>query len=108
MINDYSCTVMFWGGWDDEKTNGQFVNANTGETLVKEEGYWPFFPGEPNGGTMESCVVVWPARNAWNDFVCSIGVYGFCHMEPRPRFVLRGWVYSLIVKKSLLNSILID
>ena len=89
-VKHFLYLVMFWGGWDDEATNGQFVNANTGEMLRKEDGYWPFFPGEPNGGSLESCVVVWPARNAWNDFNCGIGVYGFCHMEPRPRFVLRG------------------
>ena len=48
------------------------------------------FPGEPNGGNLENCAVVWPDRNAWNDAPCSHLLNGFCHMQPRPRFVLRG------------------
>ena len=88
-------SVMFWAGWDDEMNDGSFADANTGEVLRKEDGYWPFYPGEPNGGRFENCVVVWPARDAWNDFNCKQRAYGFCNMQPRPRFVLRGMLSLL-------------
>ena len=95
---------MFWAGWDDEETNGVFVNANTKETLRNINGVWQFFPGEPNGGTKENCVVVWPARNGWNDQGCDIGAYGFCHMDPRPRLVLRGNETLLSIKLHNISS----
>jgi hypothetical protein len=40
---------MFWAGYSDEFSEGFFANVNNGEILHKEDGYWPFFPGEPNG-----------------------------------------------------------
>ena len=67
------------------------MNPYTGEILEKENGFWPFYAGEPNGGTLENCVVVWLHRSSMNDQLCdSKTPYGFCNMLPRPTFVLRG------------------
>jgi hypothetical protein len=82
---------QFWAGWDDEKVEGSFASASTGEILNKSAGFWPFHPGEPNGDTMENCVVVWPSTGGqWNDYLCSGKNCGFCHLQIRPRFKLRG------------------
>ncbi len=83
-------SAFFWAGWDDAKLNGHFVDVNTGEVITKDNGYWPFFAGEPNGGDLENCAVVWPARKAWNDAICTVKSFGFCRMQARPRFFMRG------------------
>jgi hypothetical protein len=81
---------MIWAGWDDEKEEGSFANINTGEILRESNGFWPFYPGEPNGERMENCAVIWPSRDAWNDFLCAGSNFGFCQMQVRPRLRLRG------------------
>lgn len=90
----YFCYVQhlanIWGGWSDEPQEGFFSNVNTGVILRKEDGFWPFYPGEPNGELLENCVVVWTAHNAWNDAGCSEEAYSFCHIPTRPNFQLRG------------------
>ena len=82
-----------WAGWDDEKHEGKMAHSNTGRVLRKEDGFWPFYPGEPNGDRLENCAVLWPVRNAWNDLNCKSKAIGFCNIQPRPRFVMRGIQY---------------
>ena len=77
--NTYS--GRFWAGWEDEQQEGIYSNAVTGESLSK--GFWPFYPGEPNGERMENCVAVWVAKNAWNDFSCSWKSHPFCRIKTR-------------------------
>ena len=79
----------FWAGWDDEENDGTFADANTGEPLTSEM-FKPFYPGEPNGGTLENCVMVWALRDAWNDLSCDRYLTGFCHVHRKPRFKIRG------------------
>ena len=47
-------------------------------------------PGEPNGGVLENCAVVWPIRNGWNDYMCFQKAYGYCEIQPRPILIIRG------------------
>ena len=87
----YICfSAHFWAGWNDLKEEGTFADALTEKVLRKEDGYWPWYPGEPNGGTLENCAVVQAKRDAWNDFMCFEKVYGFCQIQPRPNLILRG------------------
>ena len=81
---------MFWAGWNDNKYEGNFANSLTGKVLRKEDGYWPWYPGEPNGGVLENCAVVWPIRNGWNDYMCFQKAYGYCKIQPRPILIIRG------------------
>ena len=73
----------FWAGWDDIEQEGFFANTLSGEVLQKEKGFWPFYPGEPNGELLENCATVWTTRNAWNDLTCSERSYAFCHIQTR-------------------------
>ncbi len=50
----------------------------------------PFYPGEPNGGTLENCIMIWMARDAWNDLNCGSSIMGFCHVQRKPVFKIRG------------------
>ena len=34
-----------WTGWDDEKQEGAWAHPYTRETLKREDGFWPFWPG---------------------------------------------------------------
>ena len=52
--------------------------------------WWPWYAGEPNGGVLENCAVVWANREAWNDFMCFEGAQTFCNIQPRPTLILRG------------------
>lgn len=79
----------FWAGWWDQKNEGLFVDVNTGEVL-KPSDYQPWFYGEPNGDTVENCVVVWTMRQSWNDLSCDKTAWHFCHFERSPYFQLRG------------------
>ena len=80
----------FWAGWNDKINEGYFANYYTGEVLTKEGGFWPWHAGEPNGGVLENCAVVWANRKAWNDFMCFEKAHTFCNIQPRPRLILRG------------------
>ncbi len=66
------------------------MDANSGAILDKSAGYWPFYPGEPNGGTLENCATIWAARGAWNDYQCRDALLGFCMIQAKPRFKIRG------------------
>ena len=35
-----------WTGWDDERQEGSMANTYTGDILRREDGFWPFYPGE--------------------------------------------------------------
>ena len=84
---------MFWAGWNDRKDEGKFAHALTGKELKREDGYWPWYPGEPNGGVLENCAVVWVNRDAWNDYMCFEKAFGYCLIQPRPNLILRGrWI----------------
>ena len=89
----FSLVVQYWAGWNDNKDEGNFVNYRTGKVLRKEDGFWPWAPGEPNGGVMENCAtVVTIGNDGWNDNSCSTSrdCFGFCEIQPRPRLILRG------------------
>lgn len=89
VINNLSLqlTILdrFWAGWDDIEQEGFFANTHTGEVLQKRNGFWPFYPGEPNGELLENCAMVWTTRNAWNDLICTERMYTFCHIQTRDR-----------------------
>ena len=87
-VKMYTCAGMFWAGWDDERKEGTFQNPNTGNSLSKCLDLW--YAGEPNGGRMENCAMVWVPRKAWNDLSCTDFCHGFCHIEARPRTKMRG------------------
>ena len=75
----------------DEEVEGEYVNVNTGEVVVKGSGgYWPFYAGKPNGGTLENCAVVNVHKEKWTDTSCSDFRLGFCSMPTRSRLKLRG------------------
>ena len=82
---------MFWAGWSDKDNEGLFTNVNTGKVLEKkDELYDMWWPGEPNGGVLESCAASWPTRSAWFDMMCSETAKTFCNIQPRPRLIMRG------------------
>ena len=85
-----SPTAMFWAGWNDNSNEGNFINYLDGKVLRKEDGFWPWYPGEPNGGVLENCAAVWPSRDAWFDYMCFEKAQGFCKIQPRPRLIMRG------------------
>ena len=68
---------------------GYFANYNTGQ-ILNTKMWWPWYAGEPNGGVLENCAVVWANRDAWNDFMCFEGAQTFCNIQPRPTLILRG------------------
>ena len=84
-------TGAFWAGWTDIESEGNFTNLVTGEALEENvdlsELWWP---GEPNGGVLESCATIWPSRGAWGDFMCFGMEMAFCNIQPRPRLIMRG------------------
>ena len=57
--------------------------------------------GEPNGDRLENCVVLWPHKKGWNDVDCDSKAIGFCDIQPRPRFLMRG-------KKEFMNLSKLD
>ena len=83
---------FYWAGWDDEKKEDVYVNADTSRAISNDDngGYWPFQPGQPNGGRLQNCAAVLPQTNKWFDLACDSKWYGFCHINARPRFKLRG------------------
>ena len=92
----YFCLVSYWSGWNDNKDEGIFANHLTGKILKEDGGFWPWGPGEPNGGVLENCAAVFPLRNnTWMDVRCegNTWVYGFCEIQPRPRLIIRGIFY---------------
>jgi hypothetical protein len=98
---------MFWAGWTDED-NYFFTDVNTRNmSLLEDGGFWPFYPGEPNGEYVENCAVVWPAKNAWNDYMCSLRTLGFCHIPTRPRYKLRGKENTKIINITLFTGYVI-
>ena len=82
----------FWAGWDDERQEGTFRDPNTGASMSNKLDLW--YAGEPNGGRMENCAIVWVRRQAWNDLSCNDFCYGFCRIEARPRTKMRGAIIS--------------
>ena len=59
-------TVRYWVGGSDEGSEGQWYWV-TGEPW----GYENWGPGEPNGGTNESCIEYQPVNTVqWNDIPC--------------------------------------
>jgi hypothetical protein len=64
----------FWLGGSDAQVEGRWTWSD-GSTW----GYSNWVPGEPNGGTSESCANVWTSSDytgLWNDLACS-GQLGF-------------------------------
>ncbi|KAI8482560.1 hypothetical protein Bbelb_397080 [Branchiostoma belcheri] len=56
-----------WFGLTDEVTEGQFLWED-GSSLTST-GFTDWYPGEPNGGSLENCVQYW--RQTWNDRSCT-------------------------------------
>ena len=82
----------FWIGWIDEEQNGTFVNIDSGSQLDNSLEDW--YPGEPNGGSLENCVVVKTTTGRMHDFPCDVKYHGFCLMDRRPRVKVRGEIPS--------------
>ena len=81
--------ISLWAGWWDEPEEGVYTDINTGQVLT-EGAYQPWFPGEPNGRTVENCAIIWFNRDAWNDQVCDIHLCGYCELEEAPILNIRG------------------
>ncbi|XP_078688578.1 polycystin family receptor for egg jelly-like isoform X2 [Branchiostoma floridae x Branchiostoma belcheri] len=56
-----------WFGLSDEVTEGQFLWEDG--TSLTSTGFTDWYPGEPNGGSLENCVQYW--RRTWNDRSCT-------------------------------------
>ncbi|KAI8504762.1 hypothetical protein Bbelb_178800 [Branchiostoma belcheri] len=56
-----------WFGLSDEVTEGQFLWEDGGS--LTSTGFTDWYPGEPNGGSLENCVQYW--RQTWNDRSCT-------------------------------------
>ena len=82
------CTGKIWAGWNDEGEEGTFRDPNTGALLSSKLDMW--YAGEPNGGRMENCAMVWIPRKAWNDLSCTDFCHGFCYINARPQTQMRG------------------
>ena len=95
-IHFTSLSAMFWAGFNDIENEGNFTNYLNSVVLRKEDGFWPWYPGEPNGGVLENCAAVWPSRDSWFDYMCFEKAQGFCYIQPRPRLIMRG-VYHVDV-----------
>ena len=74
--------------WSDNDQEGIFVNVDTGLPLENSVANWN--PGEPNGGTLENCVVVLLSSGKMYDFPCDAQSHGLCYIVPRPRVKVRG------------------
>ncbi len=96
MINEFS----LWSGYWDAPREGVFSDVNTGRPLSAGD-YQPWWPGEPNGGIIENCAVVWAFRDMWNDYTCDIELCGFCELEEVPVFQIRGGSCSLSLWEEL-------
>lgn len=85
---------MFFAGWWDEPKEGVFSNANNNSIKLTPDLFQPWYYGEPNGDVLENCVVVWPARDLWNDFNCNVEICSFCELEKSPDLQMRGLCYG--------------
>ena len=83
--------TLYWAGWWDEKTEGKFINAYNEDDYLDPFHYQPWYPGEPNGNTVENCAVVRVGKNTWTDEHCTEKeMCGFCELERAPELMIRG------------------
>nr|ABY54815.1 c-type lectin 2 [Branchiostoma belcheri] len=67
-----------WIGLSDVVTEGQWVWDDG--TLLVGDGIWG--TGEPNGGTVENCVHIYPLKDyRWNDSTCPTSRYYICEIS---------------------------
>ena len=76
---------------------------STGDKVLSDGQYQPWYIGEPNGLDYENCAVSWPRRHSWNDAICLEEFCGFCEFEEAPVFILRGSVMQQDVHPFLLT-----
>jgi hypothetical protein len=80
---------MFWSGWSDFNNEGNMTYIMTGEYLSPID-FQPWYPGEPNGESIQNCVGVAARDNSWSDVPCSKKMCGYCEMDRLPDLRLRG------------------
>ena len=82
-----------WAGWWDEPKEGEWTSIITSELLSKQS-FIPWFPGEPNGLTVESCgsLHITGNKGIWLDRHCENKYCVACQISSAPVFVLRGKV----------------
>jgi hypothetical protein len=80
---------MYWSGWSDSEDEGNMTYAVTGEYIGPID-FQPWYPGEPDGESLQNCVGVSARTNTWADVSCSKKMCGFCDMESLPALTFRG------------------
>ncbi len=82
--------MLTWTGFTDLKTEGTFQNVINGAPVIRGSSFWPFTAGESNGDRKENCAVTYIGKWGWNDLMCGSLAYGYCRMQARQRFKIRG------------------
>ena len=83
-------STRYWNGWWDVHEEGVWIDVNNGSKLT-DSNFAPWAPGQPNGDSVESCGMVFGARDSWNDVRCDITEYcGFCELDQAPDLNIRG------------------
>ena len=79
---------MIWTPISDEKEEGIFVNLEDS----KEAKYLPWYDGQPNGGTLENSVVIWPnvGANPYVDVSFDTAACSLCYLRVDLTLSLRG------------------
>ena len=80
-------SASYWAGFWDVNQEGHFESVNDGAAIGSHQ---PWYSGEPNGGKVENCLVVWPNRGLWNDVDCGKRFSTFCDFEEAPYLQIRG------------------
>ena len=80
-----------WTGWWDEPEEGEWTSVTT-SNLLSQQKFKPWFPGEPNGLTVESCgsLHITGNKGIWLDSICDNKYCVACQISSAPVFVLRG------------------
>ena len=79
---------MIWTPISDEKQESVFVNLEDN----KEAKFLPWYDGQPNGGTLENSVIIWPdgGVNSYLDITADTAACSWCHLRVDLVLSLRG------------------
>ena len=97
LIMDFLFTVGMWVGMTDEEKEGSFIDPNTKEVVLNQNGgFNVWLRGEPNGQEAENCVIQFAIEGTWVDYPCGDPSIGSCYLEHMPpQFKLRGKVFAV-------------
>ena len=82
-----------WIAWWDVPQEGKMVSPFDSQNVLTKDSYQMWDAGEPNGETIENCVVL-RRTGRWNDLDCGRSTCAICDMQETPVFETRGLCYG--------------